>query len=419
VKGQLGAAEPAPSPTACCANGERVSANRPLAGIVVLDFGQVYQGPYATMLMAKAGADVIKIEPPHGEPLRRRAPPGKSTTFPIAMLNGSKRAITLNLKHERGRDLLFRMAENADVLLENFAPGVMDRLGVGWEVLHEVNPRLVYASGTGYGLSGPDRDNLAMDLTVQAMAGLISVTGLPDGPPVKAGPAVVDFLSGIHLYAATVTALFERERTGVGRLVEVAMQEAAYATLTSQFEAYWQNGRVPPRTGNSSHGRVPINVYPTNDGYVAMNLAVEEHWHSLLKAMGREELRDDERFNSPAARVKNREATDALIAEWTSRHGKMAVFAIAKRHRIPLAPVRDVGEVMHDRHMHERGFLADIEHDEIGKLTVPDTPLRVHGADPVAATPSPKLGQHNAEIYGGWLGLSPAQIANLKADGVI
>src|SRR5689334_12453307 len=185
-------------------------ANRPLAGIVVLDFGQVYQGPYATLLMAKAGADVIKIEPPQGEPLRRRAPPGKSTTFPIAMLNSNKRAVTLNLKHERGRALLFRMVERGDVLLENFAPGVMDRLGVGWEILHRINPRLVYASGSGYGLTGPDRDNLAMDLTIQAVSGLIAATGFPDEPPVKAGPAVVDFISGIHLYAAALTALFER-----------------------------------------------------------------------------------------------------------------------------------------------------------------------------------------------------------------
>ena len=261
-------------------------ANRPLAGITVLDFGQVYQGPYATLLMAKAGADVIKIEPPQGEPLRRRAPPGKSTTFPIAMLNSNKRAITLNLKHERGRALLFRMVERGDVLLENFAPGVMDRLGVGWEVLHRINPRLVYASGSGYGLTGPDRDNLAMDLTIQAVSGLIAATGFPEGPPVKAGPAVVDFISGIHLYAATLTALFERERTGRGRLVEVAMQEAAYATLTSQLHAYFETGEVPPRTGNASHGRVPLNVYPTNDGYVAMNIAVEEHWHNLLQGDG-------------------------------------------------------------------------------------------------------------------------------------
>ena len=394
-------------------------ANRPLAGVTVLDFGQVYQGPYASLLMAQASADVIKIEPPQGEPLRRRAPPGKSTTFPIAMLNSNKRAVTLNLKHERGRALLFRMAEKGDVLLENFAPGVMDRLGVGWQVLHEINPRLIYASGSGYGLSGPDRDNLAMDLTIQAVSGLIATTGFPDAPPVKAGPAVVDFLSGIHLYAAVVTALFERAETGKGRLVEVAMQEAAYATLTSPLEAYWQSGKVPPRTGNASHGRVPINVYPAKDGYVAMNLAVEEHWHSLLTAMGHDELRDDPRFNSPAARVAHREETDALIAAWTQTLGKMEIFAIAKRHRIPLAPVRDVDEVMHDPGMHERGFLREIEHDEIGRVTVPTSPLRFHGADRVPVMPSPKLGQHNDEIYGGWLGLSADKIADLKNDGVI
>jgi crotonobetainyl-CoA:carnitine CoA-transferase CaiB-like acyl-CoA transferase len=398
---------------------EVIRANMPLAGVTVLDFGQVYQGPYATLLMATAGADVIKIEPPNGEPLRRRAPPGMSTTFPIAMLNSNKRAITLNLKDERGKQLLFRMAEKGDVLLENFAPGVMDRLGVGFKVLHEINPRLIYASGTGYGLSGPDRDNLAMDLTIQAVSGLISVTGEPDRPPLKAGPAVVDFLSGIHLYAATMTALYERSVTGVGRLVEVAMQEAAYPTLTSQLEAYWRSGKVQPRTGNASHGRVPINVYPAKDGYVAMNLAVEAHWHNLLAAMGREDLCEDARFSTPAARVENRELVDGAIAAWTQTLGKMEIFAVAKERRIPLAPVREVDEVMHDRHMHERGFLEDIEHDEIGPLTVPTSPLRFHGADRRKTSPSPKLGQHNDEIYGGWLGLSAGEIAVFKADGVI
>jgi CoA:oxalate CoA-transferase len=393
--------------------------NMPLAGITVLDFGQVYQGPYATLLMATAGADVIKIEPPQGEPLRRRAPKGLSTTFPIAMLNSNKRAITLNLKDERGTELLFRMAGKADVLLENFAPGVMDRLGVGFKVLREINPRLVYASGSGYGLSGPDRDNLAMDLTIQAVSGLISVTGEADRPPLKSGPAVVDFLSGIHLYAATVTALYERSVTGIGRMVEVAMQEAAYPTLTSQLEAYWRTGEVPPRTGNASHNRVPINVYPAKDGYVAMNLAVEEHWHNLLAAMGREDLRDDARYSSPGARVENRNLVDGTIAAWTRTLPKMEIFAIAKQRRIPMAPVREVNEVMHDRHMHERRFLDDIEHDEIGAITVPTSPLRFHGADRRATTPSPKLGQHNEEIYGGWLGLSAGEIADLRNAGVI
>jgi CoA:oxalate CoA-transferase len=166
------------------------------------------------------------------------------------------------------------------------------------------------------------------------------------------------------------------------------MQEAAYASLTSQLHGYFETGRVPPRTGNASHGRVPLNVYPTNDGYVAMNIAVEEHWHNLLRAIGREDLRDDPRFADNAARVINRQATDALVAAWTRTLGRMEAFAIAKRHRIPLAPVRDVDEVMRDRHMHERGMLEWIEHDEIGHIVVPTTPLRIHGADPVDTCPA-------------------------------
>jgi CoA:oxalate CoA-transferase len=199
----------------------------------------------------------------------------------------------------------------------------------------------------------------------------------------------------------------------------VAMQEAAYPTLTSHLDAYVSSGRLPPRVGNASHSRVPNNVYPTKDGYVAMNITVEEHWHNLLKAMGREDLRDEPRFRDNAARVAHRAEVDALVGDWTKTLGKMEIFAIAKERRIPVAPVREVDEVMHDRHMHERGFLAEIEHDEIGRVTVPTSPLRFHGADKVPLAPSPKLGQHNAEIYGGWLGLSLSEIAELKREGVI
>ena len=218
--------------------------NTPLAGITVIDFGQIFQGPYATLLMAKAGANVIKIEPPHGEPGRRRAAPGKSTTLPVAMLNANKRAITLNLKSERGRELLREMVRRGDVLLENFSPGTMDELGVGYEVLKAINPRLVYATGSGFGITGPDRDNLAMDFTIQAQSGIMSVTGFPDGPPVKAGPTLVDFMGGIHLYAAVMTALFQRERTGVGQLVEVAMQETVYSSLASSMEYHLRTGEA-------------------------------------------------------------------------------------------------------------------------------------------------------------------------------
>jgi len=395
--------------------------NPPLAGITVLDFGQIFQGPYATLLMAKAGANVIKIEPPHGEPLRRRAAPGHSASLPFAMLNANKRAITLNLKSDRGRDLLFRMVERADVLLENFSPGTLDDLGVGYEVLKTINPRLVYATGTGFGISGPDRDNLAMDFTIQAQSGIMSVTGFPDGPPVKAGPTLVDFMGGIHLYAAVVTALFQREHTGIGQLVEIAMQETVYSSLASSMEYHVRTGEIPPRVGNrqSALATAPYNAFETADGWVAIHVVTEAHWRNLLKAMGREELAEDPRFATNAARVANLQATDALITGWTKTKGKMEVFAAASRYRIPCAPVRNVKEVMNDPHMHARGMLERIDHPDLGNIVVPTTPLRLHGADKVATVPSPTVGEHNTEIYGGWLGLPAEEVASLKEAGVI
>ncbi|HXO02844.1 MAG TPA: CoA transferase [Stellaceae bacterium] len=393
----------------------------PLAGITVIDFGQIFQGPYATLLLAKGGANVIKVEPPHGEPLRRRAAPGKSTTLPIAMLNQNKRAVTLNLKHARGRELLFAMVRRADVLLENFSPGTMDDLGVGWNVLREINPRLIYATGTGFGISGPDRDNLAMDLTIQAASGIMSVTGAPDGPPMKAGPTLVDFMGGIHLYGAVLTALFEREKSGEGRLVEVAMQETVYSSLAASFEYYHRTGKPPPRTGNRQAGlsTAPYNVYPTSDGHVAIHIVTEGHWKNLTVAMGREELQRDPRFATNADRIQHMDEVDAVVAGWTRTLGKMEVFARTKALRVPCAPVRTAPEVMNDPHMHERGMLERVVHPELGEIVVPTNPLRLHGLPKAPLVPSPTIGQHNAEIYGGWLGLSEAEVAALKAEGAI
>src|SRR6201996_6319349 len=280
----------------------------PLAGITVLDFGQIFQGPYATMLMAKAGADVIKIEPPGGEPLRRRviATVGEKTP-PIARLNANKRAVTLNLKSDAGKDLLKKMVARADVLLENFSPGTLDGLGVGYSVLKTVNPRLVYATGTGFGITGPDRDNLAMDFTIQAASGIMSITGEPAGPPMKAGPTLVDFMGGISLYGAVMTALLHRVTTGEGQLVEVAMQEAVYSSLASSYEYHLKTGKVPPRAGNRQAGlsSAPYNAFRTADGWVAIHVVTEGHWQNLLRAMGREDLLDDPLFATHAPRAAN------------------------------------------------------------------------------------------------------------------
>jgi CoA:oxalate CoA-transferase len=396
--------------------------NRPLAGITVLDLGQIYQGPYASFLLAKAGANVIKIEPPNGEPSRLRAKIGRGASLPMAMLNTNKRGITLNLKRPEGQELLKTMVRRADVLVENFAPGVMDRLGVGWPVLSEINPRLVYGSATGYGLSGPDRDNLAMDLTIQAVSGIMSITGVPDGPPLRAGPSIVDFLGGIHLYAGITTALYERMITGRGRLVEVAMLDTVYPTLASNLGLlYSRHGEVPPRVGNRHGGLAlaPYNVYRASDGHVAIICVVEAHWTNLLVAMGRPDLAEDPRFSANAARVQNLDATDAVIEEWTQTRTRAELFELTRRHRVPSAPVRDLAEVMNDPHLHARGMLERFEDPDLGQVVLPGSPIRLHGTDPIKMEASPLLGQHNNDVYGEWLSLSASEIGDLRHKGVI
>jgi CoA:oxalate CoA-transferase len=393
----------------------------PLAGITVVDLGQIYNGPYATFLMAMAGARVIKVEPHGGEHLRRRGVVG-GAALPFAMLNVNKADITLNLKTGRGKALLIEMVKRADVLLENFAPGAMDRLDLGWEKLHAINPRLVYGSGTGFGLSGPKRDYPAMDLTVQAMSGVMSVTGFPDRPPVKAGPAICDFITGVHLYGAVVTALYEREKTGVGRLVEVSMQEAIYASLSSNLGMWWgSQGKAPPRTGNNHGGmaEAPYNVYPTKDGYIAIICVGEQHWKSLVEAMQRSDLLGDPRFESLKTRVAHMAIVDALVSEFTARFEKQPLFELLMKHRVPCAPVRDLDEVVNDPHLHERGALQWQQHPELGRIPVLASPLRFAGIEPMPIEPSRKLGADNDAIYGDWLGLSKAQIAALTDEGVV
>jgi CoA:oxalate CoA-transferase len=395
---------------------------QPLTGITVIDLGQVYQGPYAAFLMAKAGARVIKVEPRHGEPLRAREAISGGASLPLAMLNSNKEAITLNLKSPRGVELLKALAARADVLLENYAPGVMDRLGVGAEVLMAANPRLIYASGTGYGLSGPERDNLAMDITIQAASGAISVTGFPDGPPVKAGPAVADFLSGTHLYGAIVTALYERERTGRGRLVEVAMIEAMFPTLASNLGMVHNNPDRPlGRTGNRHGGLAlcPYNVYRCKDGWTAIICNNDAHWRSLTQAMGQPELADDPRFSTNAARVKHMAETDAVVEAWSIGRDRAEIFKATGEHGVPSAPVRDLHEVLGNAHMRERGMIEEIDHPRLGRIHVPGSPLRYHGTAQTPAIPSHSLGADNEAVFGEFLGLSAEALQTLRDDEVI
>jgi formyl-CoA transferase len=394
---------------------------QPLSGVVVIDLSHIYNGPYATFLMAMAGAQVIKIEPHGGEHLRIRAALG-GAALPFAMLNSNKKMVTLNLKSERGRALFFEMVRKADVMVENFAPGVTDRLGIGAAALQQANPRLIYASSSGYGRSGPYRDYPAMDLTVQAMSGVMSITGFPDRPPVKAGPALCDFFAGVHLFGGIMTALYEREKTGKGRTVEVSMQEAVYASLSSNLGMYHGSGnKLPPRTGNRHGGlaEAPYNVYPARDGYIAIICNNNRHFHALADAMQRPELKDDERFRDLKSRIENIEAVDQVVGEWTATLSRDELVRLMLHHRVPHSPVRDLEEVINDPNMHARGTLKSMQHPEYGKVVLQHSPIRFDGNPLVPLEPSARLGAHNAAVYGDWLGHSKAEVEALTKDKVI
>lgn len=377
----------------------------PLAGFRVLELGQVILGPYAGFLLAKSGADVVKIEPPRGEPGRGESFGALSQRIPFQILNANKRSVALDLKTEAGRRTLLDLAANADILLENFSAGTMDRLGLTWDMLRAANPGLVYASGTGFGTTGPDSDRLAMDVTIQAASGIMSVTGSADGPPTKAGPALVDVLGGTALYAAIVTALLRRSRTGVGSRVEISMQETVLAALVNSMPIVLMDpARQPPRTGNrhSGLGIAPYNVYPALDGHIAIIIFNEGHWLGLTNIMQRPDLAVNECFSTNRARVERMDETDAIVGEWTSRHTKADIVAQARGERIPCAAVQSIGDVLADPHLHARGAITWHDVPGMPRLPMLQSPLRFHDLGPPAIRAAPRLDEHGNEIAKEW-----------------
>ncbi len=377
----------------------------PLDGIRVIDLTQVYNGPYATYMMARNGAEVIKIEPPGGEHLRKRA---GGSALPFAMLNGNKRSMELDLKTPEAIEAVLKLADSADVIVENFTPGVMARLGLGYEVLQARNPRLIYACSSGYGIDGPYRDYPAMDLSIQAMSGIMGVTGFPDGPPVKSGSTACDFIAGTHVYAGVMTALFERERSGLGQMVEIAMLEAAYFTLTSNIGALFSEGGGPPggRTGNRHGGMsiCPYNVYPAADGFIAILCSNDKHFVSLMKALEMPELGNDPRYALNKNRVAAMDSIDAQIAARTAQFSKADLFARIMRHHVPSAPVRGLQEVIDDPHLHARGALRWFDHPQHGRLVLAESPLRLHGNERPDYTPSVPIGTDTQAILDSLMG---------------
>src|SRR5258706_6894399 len=389
----------------------------PLSGVRVLELGQVFQGPYAGFLMAMAGAEVIKIEPPHGDMSRKRARDGD---YPFRALNGNKRGIVLNLKTQKGRDLLLELAKTADVLVENFAPGVMPRLGLGREVFFKVTPRLIYASASGFGSTGRYADKRALDLTIRGMSGLMSATGEKGGPPLKAGVPVADFMSGAHLYGAITTALYEREKTGKGGALEVSMLESMFAPLLPSAGHAYTSNAVPERSGNRhvADSYVPFDTFETRDGWIAVVCGTDEHWLKLCEAMERPDLAADASLKTLQGRIDLIDDVTAIIAKWTRTLTREQVCAVCDAHHVPAAPLKDVMEVLEDPHLKERGFLSAQE-TETGTVNLPNSPMRYAGSGLKALVRPPALGEHTEEVLQQLCGLDAGALAELRRNGTI
>lgn len=372
----------------------------PLSKVRVLDLTQVYSGPYCTFLLAQAGAEVIKVEPPVGEGLRAR---GGVAATPFAMFNANKRSITLDLKSDAGRSALRRLAATADVVVENFRPGVMAGLGLGPKDLRRHRPELIYAALSGYGATGPYAQFPALDITIQAMLGVIASTGEPDQPPVKAGAAMADILGGVHLYAAIVSALYRRSVTGLGGVIDVAMADCVYPTLASNLGPAQNAGPgFISRTGNRHGGGTvsPYNVYRTADGHVAIICTTQGHWLSLTTALGLDAAAADPRLATNALRAQNVGVVDALVGQALAARRKRDVFQILSQAGVPCGAVLELPEVMADPHLHARGLLKRIDHPQYGPLVVQTSALRFEDTALPPYEPSRPLGADTEAILG-------------------
>ena len=393
----------------------------PLAGLVVLDLGQIYCGPYCGFLLARLGAEVIKIEPPTGELTRHRSSPGVQPVA-LTLLNTNKDGVRLDLKTDEGKATFRALVTRADVVLENFAAGVMDRLGVGYDELKKINPRLVYAGATGFGREGPYNKLNAMDLTVQAMTGVLDSNGYANAPPVKAGVAVADFAGGTHLTVGIIAALFQRTITGLGQRIDVSMQDALLPYLTSNISGYLTAGPDhPPRTGNQ-HGSLsvsPYNVYPAVDGFVAILCAADRHWRSMCRLMERDDLADSPRFALMTARAQHNDEVDVLMTAWTRTSARADIVSALMDAGIPVAPVMTVPEVLRDENLVARGMIQQIEDPVLGPILAYGSPISMSASTPVRPSPAPRLGEDTGAVLKRHLGLSDDEVSGLKARGII
>jgi formyl-CoA transferase len=407
----------------------------PLDGIRVLDFSRVLAGPYCTMMMGDMGAEIIKVEDPGkgpnngGDDTRYWGPPFlspkggredvKESTYFLAV-NRGKKSITLNLKSPGGLDVAKRLAAGSDVLVENFRPGAMSRLGLGYPEIATINPKLVYCSISGFGQTGPERERPGYDAVVQGESGIMSVTGFPDGPPTKVGISIADLVAGLLAFQGILLALRVAERTGKGQWVDIALLDGQVSLLTFQAGAFFATGNNPTRKGNIHPMITPYETYQTSDGYVIIAVGNDGMWRRFCPLVGLPLSGPEaERFSSSAKRVDRREELAAILIPIVASRTTAQWLADLRAAEIPCGQVRNIGDVLSDPQVLFRGMVKEVEHASLGPIKTTGIPVKLSETPGRVTTAPPLLGAHTDQVLAQTLGMSAVEIASLRASGAL
>jgi crotonobetainyl-CoA:carnitine CoA-transferase CaiB-like acyl-CoA transferase len=392
----------------------------PLHGIKVIELAQIMAGPTCGMLLADMGADVIKVEKlPGGDDTRSYTEPsihGESAAFMI--LNRNKRGIAVNLKKPGGLEVVKRLLADADVVTENYRKGTLEKLGLGYDVLQALNPRLIYCAVSGYGRTGPYADKGGFDLIAQGFAGIMSITGEPGGPPAKSGTSIADINAGILAALGIVSALVSRATTGRGQMVETSLMEAAIQQTYWQSAIFFATGVNPGPTGSAHILTAPYQAFPTKDGWINVGGANQSNWERIVKVIGRPELADDARFRTNGDRMKNLAALTPLIAERLEARSSAEWIREFEAAGVPVGPVNKIGEMLADPQVAAREMVLEVDHPRAGRVKALGMPIKFSETPGEVARAAPLLGEHTREILAG-LGYTPVEIDRLQQDGAV
>lgn len=395
---------------------------KPLEGVRVADFTRLYAGPFCTMLLGDLGADVVKVEEPGtGDPIRAQGPPfhhGHAMNY--LAVNRNKRSLALDMRTPGGRAIARDLARSADVVVENFRPGVMERLGLGWERLASDNPRLVYVSLSGFGADGPHAVRAAFDLTIQAEGGYMSLTGERGGAPIKLGTSAFDLICGLYAKGAILAALLQRTRTGRGQRIETSLLEAEVSFLVNAAMEYLLTGANPGQWGSEHPQVVPYKAFRTADGWLVIGAGMQGLFEAFVRVLGREDLLADERFRTPAARVTHRDHVYAVLDAEVARWATAELFERLNGAGVACSPVNRMAEVFSHPQVLHRGMLQHVEHARYGRVPTIGPAVKYSGTDVTRGwTAPPEVGEHSRQVLAEWLGLDPTRIDELAAAGVV